>query len=75
MALVVLFFFAFLVTTLLRVEVDIFVNKISPEDVFKTIWINFLGIADQGAVAEDSNSPLPMKIVGILKAGIPGPKL
>ena len=66
MALIVLFFFAFLVTTSLRVGVDIFVNKISPGEIFKTLWINFLQITDPGAIAEDTDNPLLTKVVGIL---------
>ncbi len=67
MALVLMFIGAFVLVALLRTGLDFFLaGPGASENILKDIWTSFLQITDPGAVAEDGESSVHMKVVGIL---------
>ncbi len=67
MMLLVMFIIAYLLTALMRTGVDYFILKSgTSENIINDIWLSFLQITDAGAVAEDTDNSIAMKIVGIL---------
>ncbi|HQO39644.1 MAG TPA: hypothetical protein PK986_04170 [Spirochaetota bacterium] len=65
--LLVMFIIAFLLTALMRAGVEYFILKSgTSENIINDIWLSFLQIPDAGAVAEDTDNSMPMKIVGIV---------
>lgn len=65
--LLVMFIIAFLLTALMRAGVEYFILKSgTSENIINDIWLSFLQITDAGAVAEDTDNSMPMKIVGIV---------
>jgi len=65
--LLVMFIVAYVLTALLRTGVEYFVlNSGTPENFINDIWLSFLQITDAGAVAEDTENAISMKIVGII---------
>jgi len=66
LALFVTFILFFVFTAILRMGVDFFLQGTPLEEVFGNLWLNFLQITDAGAIAENTESPFAMKVVGIL---------
>ncbi len=65
--LLVMFIIAYVLTALMRTGVEFFILKSgTSENIINDIWLSFLQITDAGAVAEDTDNTIPMKIVGIL---------
>ena len=66
-ALIFMFIAAFVLVALLRTGLDFFlVRPGAPENLLKDLWTSFMQITDPGAVSEDGESPVLMKVVGIL---------
>lgn len=65
--LLVMFIIAYVLTALMRTGVEVFILKSGTTDnLINDIWLSFLQITDAGAVAEDTENAISMKIVGIL---------